>query len=70
MTTSEFQRSWVRSHSTQNIGMAVEPEKGGKLAHECLLFAFLARAKTRIDEQEKHHAISLYKFNYVKFQLE
>jgi len=33
MAITGFKRSWVHSHSTQNIGMAVGPEEKGKLAH-------------------------------------
>jgi hypothetical protein len=52
MATSGFQRSWVHIHSmipraTQNIGMAVEPEEGGKLLHEQLKSTLPVRAKTR-----------------------
>jgi hypothetical protein len=56
MATSGFKRFWVHSHSiipralcqraTQNIDMAVEPEEGGKLAHECLQYNLPVRAKT------------------------
>lgn len=34
-------------HSIFNIDMAIEPEKGGKLAHERLQSALPVRAKTR-----------------------
>jgi hypothetical protein len=36
-----------RQRATQNIDMAIEPEKGGKLAHERLQSALPVRAKTR-----------------------
>ena len=57
MATSGFQRSWVHIHSiilralrqraTHNIDMAVEPEKGVKLAHGRLQSTLPVRAKTR-----------------------
>jgi hypothetical protein len=36
-----------RQRATQNIDMAIEPEEGGKLAHERLQSALPVRAKTR-----------------------
>ena len=36
-----------RQRATHNIDMAIEPEKGGKLAHERLQSALPVRAKTR-----------------------
>ena len=36
-----------RQLAAQNIGMAIEPEKGGKLAHERLQSALPVRAKIR-----------------------
>ena len=36
-----------RQRATQNIDMAIEPEKGGKLAHERLQFTLPVRTKTR-----------------------
>ena len=37
----------VRQRTTQNVDMAIEPEEGGKLAHERLQSALLVRTKTR-----------------------
>ena len=37
----------VHQRATKNVDMAIEPEKGGKLAHERLQSAFPVRAKTR-----------------------
>ena len=39
--------TWQKYHSIFNIDMAIEPEKGGKLAHERLQSALPVRAKTR-----------------------
>jgi len=37
----------VHQRATHNINMAIEPEKGGKLAHERLQSTLPVRAKTR-----------------------
>jgi acetyl-CoA carboxylase alpha subunit len=41
------QHDHTRQRATHNIGMAVEPEEGGKLALERLQPTFPVRAKTR-----------------------